>query len=175
MKAAHDIRNQQEDKFMKQGLLLAAVGLAAQTVVAADADWQTLSTPLAGSDKKCEMRVPAAWTLQEKGASFSGPYSATLVYEAEKPEVWWTKRKKVDLKDSRVFQDNKTSYWIEVQGALISGGDQGAVHISGARVDDMVCHAVLELKSEAWRDNYEAWQKQHGDMVREMMTSLKAM
>jgi hypothetical protein len=160
---------------MKRALLLAVCALAARFSIAADGDWQTLTTPPIDDNKKCEMRVPAAWKLQEKGATFSGPFTATLIYEAEKPEVWWAKRKKVDLKNSRMFQDTKTSYWIEVQGALLSGGDEGAVHIAGVRADNVVCHAVLEFKSDAWRENYEAWQKEHADMVREMLASMKAM
>jgi hypothetical protein len=149
--------------------------LAVQASVAADAEWQTLSTQPSADNKKCEMRIPAGWTLQEKGASFAGPFAATLIYEAEKPEVWWAKRKKVDIKDSRVFQDTKTNYWIEVQGALLSGSEEGSVHIAGVRADSVVCHAVLEFKSDKWRDNYDEWQKHNGDMVRQMLTSMKPM
>jgi hypothetical protein len=165
-------QNEQEEH-MRRGFFLICA-LAAQGVIAAGGDWQTLTTQPGADNRACEMRVPAAWTLKENGASFAGPYTATLIYEAEKPEVWWNQRKKADLKNSRVFQNHKTVYWIEVQGALVSGGDEGAVHIAGMRADNLVCHAVLELKSDAWRENYDAWQKEHGEMIREMMTSLKA-
>lgn len=158
---------------MTPRIMLAVFALGAHASTAADGEWQTLGSQPSGEGKKCEMRIPGDWTIQDKGASFAGPFGATLIYEAEKPEVWWTKRKKVDIKDSRVFQDTKTNYWIEVQGALLSGSDEGSVHIAGVRADSIVCHAVLEFKSDKWRDNYDEWQKQYGDMVRQMLTSMK--
>ncbi len=158
---------------MKRISLLATFLVAAS--IAAAEEWQTVTAAGDVDGKKCTMKVPSGWKLEDKGASFSGPFSATLIYEAEKPDVWWTKRKKVDFKDSRMFQDTNSNYWIEIQGALISGGDEGSVHIAGARADNLVCHAVLEFKSDGWREKYDAWQQQNGDMVREMMTSLQAM
>ncbi len=157
---------------MNRCVIIAAWALGACAAVAAEGDWQTITTTAEADGKKCSMKVPADWKPQDKGASFSGPFNATLIYEAEKPDVWWTKRKKVDFKDSRMFQDNKTNYWIEIQGALITGGEDGSVHIAGVRADNLVCHAVLEFKAEGWREKYDAWQQEHGDMVRQMMTSL---
>jgi hypothetical protein len=161
-----------------RALLLCVCALGAQAateIAAAEGDWQTLTAQLAGGEKQCEMRVPAGWALQDKGASFNGEFAATLIFEAEQPDAWWNKRKQRDIPDSRKFLDSKTEYWIEVQGALISGGEDGAVHIGAVRNGDLVCHAVVEFKAEKWRENYMAWQERHADMVRTMMTSLKPM
>lgn len=144
---------------------LAAMALAASGF-AAD-EWQTL-TVTGGEgvpDKKCEIKVPKAWTLQERGAT-SEDVGATLVYETEKPETWWTKRKRFDFRNSRMFTDNKTNYWIQVKGAMSSDKPEGTTFIAGVRDGGLVCHLYLEFKSDDWDKQYEA-------AVREMVISMK--
>ncbi len=153
-------------------LALCGVGHAG----AAEEEWQTLSvdaeqTNDAGQKRKCEMKVPAGWALQEKGAKLAGDYTATLVFEAEKPDVWWTKRKKVDFKNSRMFQDTRTSYWIQIQGALIADTPLGTTYIAGLRDGGLVCHAVLDFTASNW--DYERWDKQYAEVVRQMVGSIK--
>lgn len=143
---------------------------------AAEGDWQTLSvdaeqTNDAGQKRKCEIKVPAGWTLQDKGATLASDYTATLVFEAERPEAWWAKRKKVDFKNSRMFQDTRANYWIQIQGALIADTPAGTTHIAGMRDGGLVCHAVVDFTASNW--DYENWEKLYGETVREMIGSMK--
>jgi hypothetical protein len=139
---------------------------------AASGQWQTLSVqaadqPAGGGQKAlCEMRVPAAWKMTDKGATSGDQYGGTLVLEAEKPETWWNKRRSVDFKESRTFLNSRTNYWIEVIGALMSDSEEGTTQIIGVRDGNLVCHALLEFKSANWPDKYR-------DIVREMGLSIK--
>jgi hypothetical protein len=154
---------------MKNIIVVALVTAWMQPATSAD-DWQTLSVALAdqGAEAKsaCQMKVPAGWKIQDKTATSGDEAAATLVLEAEKPEAWWTKRKRLEFKNSRMFQDTRTNYWIEVVGALMSGSEDGTTHIVGLRDGNLVCHAVLEFKSSDW-------EKKYGETAREMVGSIK--
>jgi hypothetical protein len=158
--------------------LIGCLALAASVGVRADEGWQTLQVDLAdagGQKKQCQMKVPAGWKLQEKGATSGDEFSATLVFEAEKPEVWWAKRKKFDFKDSRMLQDTKTNYWVQVMGAFMSNSPDGTTYIAGVRDGDLVCHIFLEFKADGWPDKYAEFEKKYGDVIREMVVSMKPM
>jgi hypothetical protein len=163
---------------MKKQMMAAALTMTLAAAAAAD-EWQTLSAEAADAPAdaakkpRCEMKVPAAWKITDKSAASGDEYNGSVVLEAEKPEAWWTKRKRVEFKNARMFQDTRTNFWIQVQGALVAGNDNGTTYIIGVRDGALVCHAVLEFKNDQWGDNYSKFEEKYAEIVRQMGGSLK--